>query len=91
MIKIPIHDFSKYSADDQIAKVHEEFMELLQAYTSEPTERIIEEACDLIQATFNLIEMLSPGGVKNALEAHQAKMQGRNYPVKYSLGLEVEG
>lgn len=83
-IKLPIHDF-KACTSLQLDKVAEEHHEVIQAYQNESNSRVIEECCDLIQATVNLIEMLSPTGVHEALTRHSAKMQERNYPVKYEL------
>ena len=84
-VAIPIHNFSKYRIIDQVAKVKEEYLEVIMAYQNDTVERTIEEATDLIQATLNLIEMLSPGKVHEALQKHSEKMAKRGYPVKYEL------
>ena len=85
-VTIPIHNFSKYRVIDQLEKVQEEYFELEASYREkESIERTIEEATDLIQATFNLIEMLSPGKVHEALQKHSEKMAKRGYAVKYEL------
>ena len=88
-IMYPIHDFGKnVGTYGQLEKVLEECEEVRSAVIVESSERIIEECCDLIQATFNMIEILEPGGVQNALELHTQKMVDRGYPVKYYIEME---
>jgi phosphoribosyl-ATP pyrophosphohydrolase len=86
-VTIPIHDFPYVTAGIQVNKIKEECKELIDAYSYENDDRTIEEATDLIQATFNLIEMLSPNGVHEALQKHSEKMAERGYAVKYELDI----
>ena len=69
----------------KVNKIKEGCKELIDAYSYENDDRTIEEATDLIQATLNLIEMLSPGKVHEALQKHSEKMAKRGYVVKDEL------
>lgn len=87
MIRIPITAIEKEPIN-QLKKVREEFMEVVDAYQRETDERIVEECCDLIQATLNLIDLVVPGQIRDALEKHSRKMEDRKYEVSYYLSLK---
>ena len=69
---------SSYTVDAQLEKVMEEYAELWNEVVMNPhhTEKIVDEALDLIMATFGLIEIAEPDVKKiyDIAKEHEAKI-----------------
>jgi hypothetical protein len=78
---IPILNLPDISTMQEIEKVREETIEILDAFADkEPTERKLEECFDLLQVTINLIHMIgTEKQIENAGAEHFVKMRNRGY------------
>ena len=77
-MKLPILNLDKYTNDDQIKKLHEEWDEFLEADNFDET---VFEGLDVIQAMLGYIKMLVPDNddLKIYFEEHCKKLKDRGW------------
>lgn len=85
-MKLPILNLEKYDNVDQEQKIAEEFEELMN-YTN-TKENDIEEAIDLIQATFGFLQKIATQEeLEEAFEKHNEKLKAREWETEGHIEL----